>query len=176
MSAEVENNDAPNDEPHSPPINIDKLADTVQPDDTPAPTTPTYMGQTDIGSDNMQPTYTATAPRRPIGVTVIAVVNFIGAALFLLVFVSALFQGREGDFSLYIVPFQIAFTILVGVGLLQLKPWGRIIALIGYGLNIILDFISLFSAQITPGTFINLVIAAIVIWYLIRPQVAESFQ
>jgi hypothetical protein len=110
-----------------------------------------------------------------MGVTVIAVLNFIGAGLLLLLFIFALTKSADAGLSLYLLPFQVAFAIVVGVGLLQLKPWGRIIALIGYGLNVAVDVISLFSAEVTTSTFINFVIAAIFVWYLLRPNVAQAF-
>jgi hypothetical protein len=173
MTVDPENNDTTDDEPHLPEINVDELAETVRADETPLPTTPVYMGQTYTGGDNLRPTY--TAPSRPMGVTVIAVLNFIGAALIALGFVFALFEGGQDVVALSIVPFQIIFLVLVGMGLLQLKPWGRIIALIGYSLNVLLDFYSLFSGTAAPATYINLVIAAIVIGYLLRPNVAQAF-
>ncbi|HST06164.1 MAG TPA: hypothetical protein VLQ48_15730 [Chloroflexia bacterium] len=173
MTVDPENNDTIDDEPHLPEINVDELAETVQADETPLPTTPVYMGQTYIGGDNVRPTY--AVPNRPMGVTVIAVLNFIGAGLLFLLFIFALTKSADAGLSLYLLPFQVAFAIVVGVGLLQLKPWGRIIALVGYGLNVALDVISLFSAEVTTSTFINFVIAAIFVWYLLRPNVAEAF-
>jgi hypothetical protein len=173
MPAELENG-ASTDEPGLSPINIDKLTDTAQADETPEPAIPVYMGQTRLGGAPQADTN--AAPRRPIGLTIIAVLNFIGAILYLVSFVFALFDDVADSAALYIVPVQAALQVLIGVWLLQLNRWGRILALVLYTLTVILDVSYAFSGIIQPGTFVNLVVAVIVIWYLLRPQVAEAFQ
>jgi hypothetical protein len=173
MPAELENGDATN-EPGLSPINADKLADTISVDEAPEPEIPVYMGQTRI-SGTPQADANA-APRRPVGLTVIAVLNFIGAVLYMVSFVFALFDNVADGAALYIVPVQAALQVLIGVWLLQLNRWGRILALVLYSLTVVLDISSAFSGDIQPGTFVNLVVAVIVIWYLLRPQVAEAFQ
>ena len=173
MPAEVENNDAPGGEPGLSPINLDKLADTVRASETPALATPVYLGQTQLGGSPQADPY--VAPRRPIGLTIIAVLNFIGAVLYFVSFVFGLFDNVEDGASFYIVPVQAALQILIGVWLLQLNRWGRILALVVYSLTVIVDISTAFFGLIQPGTFVNLVVAAIVIWYLLRPQVAEAF-
>jgi hypothetical protein len=174
MPAELENAGATGDDPRLPPIDIDGLTGTVQADETPEPATPIYMGQTQIGGPR-QPDAT-TAPPRPIGLTIIAVLNFIGAILYLASFFFSLFDDVADGPALYIVPVQAALQVLIGVWLLQLNRWGRILALVLYSLTVLADVSSAFSGDILPGTFVNLVVAAIVIWYLLRPQVAEAFQ
>jgi hypothetical protein len=173
MPAEIENEDA-TDEPGLSPINIDKLGNTVQAHETPEPAVPVYMGQTRIGGT---PQADANAvPRRPIGLTIIAVLNFIGAVLYMVSFVFALFDAVADSAALYIVPVQAALQVLIGIWLLQLNRWGRILALVLYSLTVVIDVSGAFSGVIQPGTFVNLVVAVIVIWYLLRPQVAEAFQ
>ena len=173
MPAEIENGDA-TDEPDLSPINIDKLGNTVQADETPEPEIPIYMGQTRIGGTPQADAN--AAPRRPIGLTIIAVLNFIGAVLYMVSFVFALFDDVPDNAALYIVPVQAALQVLIGIWLLQLNRWGRILALVLYSLTVVLDISYAFSGLIQPGTFVNLVVAVIVIWYLLRPQVAEAFQ
>jgi hypothetical protein len=171
MPAELENGDA-TDEPGLSPINTDKLGDTVQADETPEPVIPVYMGQTRIGGNAQAD----AAPSRPVGLTIIAVLNFIGAVLYMVSFVFALLDNVADGAALYIVPVQAALQVLIGVWLLQLNRWGRILALVLYSLTVVLDISYAFSGDIQPGTFVNLVVAVIVIWYLLRPQVAEAFK
>ncbi|MEP6774403.1 MAG: hypothetical protein ABJA50_02310 [Chloroflexota bacterium] len=173
MPAELENSNS-TDEPGLSPINIDKLGDTVQADETHEPAIPVYMGQTRLGG-TPQPDANV-APRRPVGLTIIAVLNFIGAVLYFASFLFSLFDDVPDSAALYIVPVQAALQVLIGVWLLQLNRWGRILALVLYTLTVILDVSYAFSGLIQPGTFVNLVVAVIVIWYLLRPQVAEAFQ
>jgi len=173
MPAELENDDA-TDEPGLSPINIDKLNDTVQADEIPESEIPVYMGQTRIGGSPQADVN--VGPRRPIGLTIIAVLNFIGAVLYIVSFVFALFDNVPDNAALYIVPVQAALQVLIGIWLLQLNRWGRILALVLYSLTVVLDISSAFSGDIQPGTFVNLVVAVIVIWYLLRPQVAEAFK
>jgi hypothetical protein len=173
MPAELENADA-TDEPGLSPINADKLGDTVQADEAPEPEIPVYMGQTRIGGTPQADAN--VAQRRPIGLTIIAVLNLIGAVLYFASFLSSLFDDVPDNAALYIVPVQAALQVLIGVWLLQLNRWGRILALVLYSLTVVLDISSAFSGDIQPGTFVNLVVAVIVIWYLLRPQVAEVFQ
>ncbi len=173
MPAELENGES-TDEPGLSPINIDKLTDTVQADKTPEPAIPVYMGQTRLGGTPQADAN--VAPRRPIGLTIIAVLNFIGAVLYFASFLFSLFDDVADSAALYIVPVQAALQVLIGVWLLQLNRWGRILALVLYTLTVILDISYAFSGIIQPGTFVNLVVAIIVIWYLLRPQVAEAFQ
>ena len=173
MPAELENDDS-TDEPGLSPINTDKLGDTVRADETPEPAVPVYMGQTRIGG---APQADANAaPSRPVGLTIIAVLNFIGAVLYMVSFVYALFKNVPDNAALYRGPVQAALQVLIGVWLLQLNGWGRILALVLYSLTVVLDISYAFSGDIQPGTFVNLVVAVIVIWYLLRPQVAEAFK
>lgn len=173
MPAELENDDA-TDEPGLSPINIDNLTGTVQADETPEPEIPVYMGQTRVNG-TLQADANAV-PHRPMGLTIIAVLNFIGAVLYMVSFVFELFDDAPDTAALYIVPVQAALQVLIGVWLLQLNRWGRILALVLYSLTVVLDISYAFSGLIQPGTFVNLVVAVIVIWYLLRPQVAEAFQ
>ena len=173
MPAELENAGATGDDPRLSPIDVDRLTGTVQADEAPESATPIYMGQTQIGG--APPPDASAAPPRPIGLTIIAILNFIGALLYFTSFVFSLFDDVADGPALYIVPVQAALQVLIGVWLLQLNRWGRILALVLYSLTVIVDVSSAFSGDIQPGTFVNLVVAAIVIWYLLRPQVAEAF-
>lgn len=114
--------------------------------------------------------------QRPTGVTVIAVLNFIGAALIGFIFVTALAANVDLGFAAIILPLDVVFAIAVGIGLLQLKNWARTLAFIGYGINIVIDIFGSLTGPITGSTLLNLAIAGIIIWYLRQPQVAEVFE
>lgn len=116
-----------------------------------------------------------TPRRRPAGVTVIAIVNFIGAALILLIFLGALSTGQDMGLAAIVLPIDVIVGIAVGIGMLQLRGWARTLAFIGYGINIVIDIIGILTGPVEGPTLINLAIAGIIIWYLRQPQVAEVF-
>jgi hypothetical protein len=106
---------------------------------------------------------------------VIAVLNFVSAALTGAIFVLALGANVEMGLWGFVVPLQTIFAIVVGVGLLQLKSWARTLAFIGYGFNIVYNTVALLSGPVEGSTLIGIAIAGIIIWYLRQPKVAEAF-
>jgi len=71
-----------------------------------------------------------------------------------------------------------AISALVGFGLWKLKNWGRILALVFAGLGILGALLMLlhFSPLILFGFLIRLVINGLILWYLLKPEVAAAFQ
>jgi hypothetical protein len=118
--------------------------------------------------------------KRPDGVTIIAIYEFLSAipgligacAILVFAFPGAL-QGAQGmDVIGAIFGLTIAFlfvgagsiaAIIAGWGLLQLKEWGRWLA-------IALAILALFAIPI--GT----IIGALIIWYLLQDEVRQAFQ
>ncbi len=119
--------------------------------------------------------------KRPDGVTVIAVWNFVqaffllvGACYLLAIPVSGVFADigdSTGEFWAYfgvtcgVIWFFISgiALILAGWGLLRLKQWAR-------WLTFVLAIFGLFAFPI--GT----VIGAVIIWYLLKGDVREAFE
>jgi len=136
---------------------------------------------------------------RPVGVTILAILEFIGSgicALFgILVIVGAgagflgsmtqsqgsglgsLMAVIGGALSVFCFIFA-TIGALLGWGLWTLKNWARIIvmvfAILG-ALGTLLALLNLSSAIIV-GVVIRLAINGLVIWYLLQPNVAAAFQ
>lgn len=136
---------------------------------------------------------------RPGGVTVIAVLDFIGAGLCVLFGImlllgasflgAALSQGQAGNaaagglmamlggaasvFFLVIA----AVSALIGWGLWTLKNWARIVQIIFAALGLLnaLSTLLHFSSAVLFGFVIGVAINGLVIWYLLKPEVAAAF-
>ena len=133
---------------------------------------------------------------RPTGVSLIAVLYFIGGGLSILSALSVLFTPLPAPFSnwttaigLLGVVFGLLYTA-IGWGLWELRDWGRIGTLVLSALGLVLNlvggvyFLLGFSVEpygrvSFPGVGVgSLVLAAIygwVIWYLMQPEVEAVF-
>jgi hypothetical protein len=142
---------------------------------------------------------------RPTGVTVIAILDFLGAAFcvliglgmmlgggFLATFVNQ--QGGQGSagaagilaglgaavgiFCLIIA----AVEIVLALGLLKLKEWARIVTIVLTGISAALGALGLLGSFIhfsLVGTLLRVCILAIQVWiilYLLKPEVKAAFQ
>jgi len=142
---------------------------------------------------------------RPTGVTVIAIVDFVGAALYLLVglglilgggFIATLIsqqggQGSGGAAGLLgglgavagiVVIIIGGLCAVLGIGLWKLKEWGRIVNMILWGIGGLLQVLGLLGtlAHFTVFGFLWnifwLAVDAFVVWYLLKPEVKAAFQ
>ena len=139
--------------------------------------------------------------QRPVGVTVLAVLNFIGACFLvlggLLAIVGAGFLGASaaagkpmGPMALLagggiiIGVFFIIFAVIpvvIGYGLLKLKNWARIVSIVFAVIGIVGSLPGLFSALGHVVIFtlvVNLIgigIDALIVWYLLQPDVKKAF-
>ena len=124
---------------------------------------------------------------RPLGITILAVLEIIGAILVLiggiiLVAASAFLEGMISD----LVPFSGYFTglfaiiggvvivvaiiaFLVGYGLWKGSGWAWIVQLIFSALGAITSLAAL------PSGIVGLIIDGLIIWYLFRPNVKAFF-
>jgi hypothetical protein len=136
---------------------------------------------------------------RPVGVTILAILEFIGsgicALLGILVIVGAgagllgsMTQGQGsglgslmavigGALSVFCFIFA-AIGALLGWGLWTLKNWARIILIVLASLGALGSLLALLnlSSAIIVGVVIRLAINGLVIWYLLQPNVAAAFQ
>ena len=138
--------------------------------------------------------------QRPTGVTIIAILAFLGAALlvagalFSLVggmLVSSLAASRMGllagvGAAVIAVFLLIAagVDIVVGVGLWKLKNWARIITIVLTGIGLIGSVLSILSPFGHMHVFFfvflirRMILAAIyawILWYLFQPNVKQAF-
>lgn len=136
---------------------------------------------------------------RPTGVTVIAVLDFIGAGFCVLggiaILVGASFLGAAlgqaqggnaaaGGFmamlggALSIVLIIIgAIGALIGWGMWTLKSWARIVQIIFAVLGLLgaLSLLLHFSGAMLFAFLIRVAINGLIIWYLLKPEVAAAF-
>jgi hypothetical protein len=135
---------------------------------------------------------------RPMGVTFVAVLAFLVAVILILsssVFLmggSALEQvGKESPMGQMLVNLGpkagvmllvlAAIAAAIGVGLLKLQPWARVLAIIWLGLGSLLSAWGGYAALQTGHTVLmarELVVVAIYLWtllYFFRPHVKQAF-
>lgn len=141
---------------------------------------------------------------RPIGVTIIAVLQLIGSLFGILIgvlivlfrsfFLQAIAANPEIQASTAVSPEMIGtiVTILVVVilvfsliglvlcyGLFQLKAWAWLATLILQGLAAIGNLLSVIASQASDGNpggiVVQLVINGVIIYYLLRRDVRRSF-
>src|SRR5215472_3623435 len=152
-----------------------------------------------------KPTKEECVMNRPVGVTVIAVLEFLGAAFCLLLGLGALLGGGFlaaimsqsgapggaagagvlGALGAALGVVMLVFAalyILVAWGMLKLKGWARIVTMIFAGLGILgalLGLATTFAHFAVIGLFwliVRLAIAGWILWYLLQPNVSAAFQ
>lgn len=135
--------------------------------------------------------------QRPGGITVIAIVYLVLGVLSLLwsglIFgvsgIGSLFSGlfgaenlaavsNTGAWSGFLGILAAAVQIAVGFGLLAMKKWAWILALIGVGLTVIQGVISLFGGGLFAFLCgaLWLVIPVIILVYLLSPKIRAAFE
>jgi hypothetical protein len=141
---------------------------------------------------------------RPVGVTILAILNFIGAAFcllsgigiilgggFIATMLSQQGQGSAGAAGLLAglgaaagVCIIIAggISALVGFGLWKLKGWARIISIVLFGISAALNLLGMLGTLAHFNVFALMwgafwiAVDAFVIWYLLKPDVKAAFQ
>lgn len=138
---------------------------------------------------------------RPVGVTILAILAFIGAAFCLLGgilmmvgggFMASLMnqQGGQGAGVLAGLGAVAGVFIiiigglygLVGFGLWKLKNWARIVTIVLLGIGIAMQLLGLlgtlahFNLFAFVWTVFWIAVDAFIIWYLLKPEVKAAFQ
>ena len=136
-----------------------------------------------------------TQQQRPMGITILAVLAFIGGILGicggLSGIVGASFLGGlaasvgasnatalGGMLVVYsIIALAFAVVDLVfGFGAWTLKPWAWMLGMVLFGLNIVFQLVAVIAGWSTfGGVLISLVIAGVIIYYLLTPDVKKAF-
>ena len=133
---------------------------------------------------------------RPTGITLLAIVFFIlgGLSLMwsLLVFgfggvswlTGTIFDatgmqsfGSTSTWQGFLGLLSAAVQIVVGIGLLGLKPWAWILAFVGVAITVVQGIIGIFGGgffAICCG-ILGLLIPAGILFYLLRPDVRKAF-
>ena len=137
--------------------------------------------------------------QRPTGVTIIAILSFLGAAacvmlgLFSFVggaFVAQILANTPGMSALggsLVAAIGVVFLLIgalyaiTGYGLWALKNWGRVIMIVLMALGLVFGLLGLvavfsnFTAAMVVGQVIRLAICALILWYLFQPNVKQAF-
>ena len=141
---------------------------------------------------------------RPVGVTILAILNFIGAAFCLLGGIGMILGGgfiasmlsQQGQGSagaagilaglgaaagVFIIIIG-GVSALVGFGLWKLKAWARIVSIVLWGINAAFQLLGILGT-LTHFNLFGLIwgvfwiaVDAFVIWYLLKPEVKAAFQ
>lgn len=138
---------------------------------------------------------------RPVGVTILAILNFIGAAFCLLAGIGMILGGgviatmlsQQGAGASGILAglgaaagvFMIIIGgagALVGFGLWKLKEWARIVSIVLAGISAALQLLGLLGSLAHFNVFAVIwsvfwvAIDGLIIWYLLKPEVKAAFQ
>jgi hypothetical protein len=141
---------------------------------------------------------------RPVGVTILAILNFIGAAFCLLggigmilgggVIATMLSQQGQGSAGaagilaglgaaagVFIIIIG-GVSALVGFGLWKLKGWARIVSIVLFVISAAMQLLGLlgtlahFNLFAVVWSLFWVAVDAFVIWYLLKPEVKAAFQ
>ena len=141
---------------------------------------------------------------RPVGVTILAILNFIGAAFcllggigmilgggFIATMLSQQSQGSAGAAGVLaglgaaagvFIIIMGGVSALLGFGLWKLKEWARIVSIVLYGISGAFQLLALLGSLAHFNVFAFVwsifwvAVDAFVIWYLLKPEVKAAFQ
>jgi hypothetical protein len=141
---------------------------------------------------------------RPVGVTILAILNFIGAAFCLLGGIGMILGGgfiatmlsQQGQGSagaagvlaglgaaagVFIIIIG-GVSALVGFGLWKLKGWARIVSIVLFAISGAFQLLGILASLAHFNAFALIwgafwvAVDAFVIWYLLKPEVKAAFQ
>lgn len=140
---------------------------------------------------------------RPVGVTILAILNFIGAVFCVLVgiamilgggFIATMLSQGQGSAGAAGVLAGLGaaagvFIIIiggvsafVGFGLWKLKGWARIVSIVLYAISAVFQLLGILGTLAHFNMFALMwgafwiAVDAFVIWYLLKPEVKAAFQ
>jgi hypothetical protein len=126
--------------------------------------------------------------KRPLGVTIIAVLAIIGAAIalfdglaFLGVNSFGLALGSQGAFATLALGTGIALLVSAivqltfGIGALGLKPWAWTLGVVVFALTLLVELVVMLSMGIAAASVSTALVSAVVLGYLYTHDVREAF-
>jgi hypothetical protein len=133
--------------------------------------------------------------QRPLGITILAILGIVGGLFMILGGCGVIAGGAVigamgaqagvgevtaggGLLTVYgIVLLLIAVAdIVFGIGAWTLKPWAWMLGLVLQGINVVIALVSIVAGWSTFGSqIIGLVINAVIIYYLMTPDVKKAF-
>jgi len=127
--------------------------------------------------------YSAPAKKRPLGVTILAILLILGGVLNLIGTPANLFYGAlyAGYYALIAI-----VDLIIGIALFQMIPWSRMAAIIMQVISLVIGFVMAFwIGSLLGGMFLSLlliamapsiVISLIVIIYLMQGSIKAAFE
>lgn len=128
-----------------------------------------------------------TGSARPQGITILAILSFIGGALGVLAGLAVVgFGGWLGAVTgtgAFFTVFGLIALVLglaelaIGYGFWTLKPWAWSFAFIAFAVNILLTLLSMVlgGGRGITDVIVSIAIAAIVVYYLHQTNVRQAF-
>jgi hypothetical protein len=129
--------------------------------------------------------------KRPIGVTILAVIAIIYGIFSLLLALLGLLgsallaSGASGAAIKYSAGTLVYATIsdailgilylVFGIGAFQLKGWAWTVGVVALALDILRNIVSIVMRGFSVIPIITIVIALLLLWYLVRPNVRAAF-
>jgi uncharacterized membrane protein (DUF2068 family) len=121
---------------------------------------------------------------RPTGITVLAILGFIVAAVWVIAGLTAVFAGgaamlgpafaRVGLAGGVVMLVYAAVVAATSYGLWQLQHWARTATIVLLVLNLIGALIELAGNNLVGG-LLTLLVNGFVLWYMFRPEVKAAF-
>ena len=128
---------------------------------------------------------------RPVGITIIAIGSFLGAAYGAIMGTPRVFafstqlktsnpgSSGWGEIGAMVVVISFVFPILyalAGWGLWKLKNWARVLAIILAGIAAAFELLrSLLTGHLSIATVFSPSLLVVIIFYLTRPSVVHAF-
>lgn len=113
---------------------------------------------------------------RPIGVTLIAILLAVNGVVVVASALGAFGPAPGGTISAVIgVIFGVAL-IYLAYGLWSLLLWAWWTTVVLEGLNAVFSLFAIFVAPGAVGTWVSLILAAVIVGYLLQPGVRDDFQ
>jgi hypothetical protein len=125
-------------------------------------------------------TYISLPLKRPTGVTIIAIMLFLGAVSVVLIPGGVRYRGIGTVRGVWVFALS-GLYIALGVGLLRLRPWARIATIANEILHVGFFGVALVNGllQARPifvfARLLNFPLDVIIVWYLLKPNIERVF-
>jgi hypothetical protein len=139
---------------------------------------PVFPGKPIVESASMEPERRSHVERlrRPTGVTILSILNLIGGVVYVVLALGAgALTGDPAEAGAVGAVYAVlgTLTAVVAIGLLKLRNWARITAIVMYSISAVLGLIGLLTGD--AAGILQLIIPASLAAYLCRSPVKDAF-
>jgi hypothetical protein len=113
--------------------------------------------------------------QRPLGVTLLSLLNFLSAGVFIFLAASALLTHSTRVEGVFFGIMGAVINLPIAIGLWMLRRWARVMALIMYIAAGTLTLCANFNNAITGSELLGLAISAAGTRYLLQPETERAF-